>query len=187
MALVVALALAGCGDNADAPDVDATAAIGGVVLGTPAASATVAIGSSEPVTSTASTPRSRLPVIEFVRADGTVARLPVEVPPPTEYSIGLSGRRQLDERGMLFYYRELGRGPFWMKNTHIDLAIAFVSAAHRIVELREMRAESTDLVTPGVDYQYAIEAPSGWYRANSVALGHEVRFTFPLPPELTGR
>jgi uncharacterized membrane protein (UPF0127 family) len=140
----------------------------------------------EPVASTAATPRNRLPVIEFVRHDGSLARLPVELPPPSEYHIGLSGRRSLDERGMLFYYREPGRGSFWMKDTHIDLAIAFVGPTHRIVELREMRAESTDLVTPTVDYQYAVEAPAGWYRANTVAVGDEVRFTFPLPRELTG-
>jgi len=140
----------------------------------------------EPVASTASTPRSQLSVIEFVRADATVARLSVEVPPPTEYSIGLSGRRQLDERGMLFYYREVGRTSFWMKNTYIDLAIAFVSATHRIVEIREMRAEDEQLVTPGTDYQYAVEAPARWFRTNGVNVGDEARFTFPLPRELTG-
>ena len=186
-ALLAALALAACDDaRPAAPPADATAAIGGVTLGTPAATDTPAIGPTEPVTSTAGTPRSRLPVIEFVRPDGTVARLPVEVPPPTEYSIGLSGRRQIDERGMLFYYREVGRGSFWMKNTHIDLAIAFVSASHRIVEVREMRAESTDLVTPSADYQYAVEAPAGWFRTNGLAVGDEARFTFSLPKELTG-
>lgn len=189
-ALLAALALAACGDAAPAaPPADATAAISGVTLapgGTPSSEATPVLSAGEPAASTAGTARSRLSVIEFVRADGTVARLPVEVPPPTEYSIGLSGRRQLDERGMLFYYREVGRGSFWMKNTHINLAIAFVSASHRIVEVREMRAESTDLVTPSADYQYAVEAPAGWFRANGLAVGDEARFTFPLPRELTG-
>src|SRR5262245_40665951 len=76
-----------------------------------AASATVTPQiAGQPIASTANTPRASLPVAEFERSDGTLARLPIEVPPPTEYNIGLSGRRTLgDERGMLFYYREMGR------------------------------------------------------------------------------
>src|SRR5207253_2714575 len=112
--------------------------------------------------------------------------LPIEVPPPSEYQIGLSGRSSLgDERGMLFYYRQMNRQAFWMKDTHFDLAIAFVDSSERIVDIQEMQMESTAIVTPKADYQYAIEAPAGWYLQHRVGIGDSARLAFPLPSYLT--
>jgi uncharacterized membrane protein (UPF0127 family) len=125
-------------------------------------------------------------VVEFVRASGGSVCLPVEIVPRDEFPVGLSGRYELDDRGMLFYFRSVNRGSFWMKNTHIDLAIAFVGADSRIVEIHEMYADTTHFVTPSVDYLYAIEAQPGWYGHHDVTTGDEVRFLFELPPELTG-
>ena len=137
----------------------------------------------EPTATTGAIPRGELPVIEFVRADGSLAPLPVEVPPPSEYGIGLSGRYTLDERGMLFHYSSPeGRHTFWMLNTHIDLSIAFVSGDLRVVEIRAMEADSLDRITPEVDHQYVVEAPAGWYAQHGIEVGDEVRFLFELPP-----
>lgn len=140
----------------------------------------------EPTASTGATPRDQLPAVEFVRAAGGSICLPVELVPRDEFHIGLSGRYELDDRGMLFYYNAPHRGSFWMKNTHVDLSIAFVGADSRIVEIQEMYAETLHFVTPSVEYVYAIEAQPGWYGRNSVAVGDEVRFLFELPPELSG-
>ena len=76
-----------------------------------------------------------------MRADGTVVSLAIEVPARTEYGIGLSGRYELGERGMLFHYEEEGRRSFWMKNTHIDLDIAFIGADFVIREIFGMEAK----------------------------------------------
>lgn len=123
-------------------------------------------------------------MVEFLRADGVVVSFPIEVPPRSEYGIGLSGRYELDERGMLFHYSDpeshIG---FWMKNTHINLAIAFVSGDLRIVEIHEMEAESLEIIRPQAAHQYAIEAPAGWYDAHGVAAGDRVRFAFDLPED----
>jgi len=148
---------------------------GGSLVGTPA---TIA----EPRATTGATGRDDLPLVGFVRADGSVVQLPLEVPPPSEYFIGLSGRTALDERGMLFHYPSGGlRVSFWMKNTHFDLAIAFVSSDLRIVEIRAMVAESLDLIRPDADHQYVVEAPAGWYAEHGIAVGDEVRFLFEIP------
>ena len=106
--------------------------------------------------------------------------LPVEVPPRTEYSIGLSGRYELGERGMLFHYAEEGRRSFWMKNTHFDLDIAFIGADFVIREIFGMEAESLEIRRPDDTYRYAVEAPSGWYAANGVQVGDTARFAFVL-------
>jgi uncharacterized membrane protein (UPF0127 family) len=128
---------------------------------------------------TGSAVRSDLPVVEFVRHSGGSVCLPIEVVPPSQFSIGLSGRYELDDRGMLFYFGAT-RGSFWMKNTHVDLSIAFVGADNHIIDIREMQAESLDLVTPSADYAYSIEAQPGWYGRNGVVVGDEVRFAFDL-------
>ncbi len=141
---------------------------------------------AEPVASTASIPAERLPVAEFV-ADGRVlARLPVEVLPHGEFSVGLSGRMALGERGMLFDYGSAGQdGPFWMKNTHIDLDIAFIDDQNRIVSVRTMQAESLDYVYSSAPYRSAIEAPAHWYASRGIREGHTVRYVD--PPESPSR
>ena len=135
------------------------------------------------VASTASIPLADLDVVEFTNSAGEVATLRIEVPPRREYSIGLSGRYALGDRGMLFHYDEERQGPFWMKNTHINLAIAFIDAQFRIVEIREMVADSLDLVTPASPYRYAVEAASGWYAERGIEAGDQARFRFELPEQ----
>jgi uncharacterized membrane protein (UPF0127 family) len=148
----------------------------------PAAAQVSPTASAEPVASTAAIPLERLHVAEFVRADGsgTPARLPIEVLPAGEFSVGLSGRRVLGERGMLFDYGAPGQeGAFWMKNTHIDLDIAFIDDALRIVSIRTMQAESEEHVRSAAPYQSAIEAPAGWYAAHGIREGDRVRYAPP--------
>ena len=125
----------------------------------------------EQVASTALIPTAELPLAEFVRADGETFSLPVEIPPRSEYGIGLSGRYELEGRGMLFHYPRGGRAGFYMRNTHIDLAIAFVGLDDRVVAVREMEAESMEIVRPEGIYRYAIEAPSGWYGERGIGEG----------------
>lgn len=134
----------------------------------------------EPTATTGALPLEALPRIEFLRADGAAVALPVEIPPRTEYSIGLSGRYELGDRGMLFHYDEEVLRSFWMKNTHIDLDIAFIGADFVIREIFGMEAESLEIRRPGEVYQYAVEAPAGWYAANGVQVGDTARFAFDL-------
>lgn len=138
----------------------------------------------EPTATTGALAVEELPVIEFVRADGTSVVLRVEVPPRTEYSVGLSGRYELVERGMLFHYPDDSRArPFWMRNTHIDLDIAFVGADFVIIDIQRMTADTDDLHRPDRNYMYAVEAPAGWYGSNAVAVGDVMWLRFELPVE----
>ncbi len=131
---------------------------------------------AERVASTASIPTPELPRLEFVRADGHAVSLAVEIPPRSEYGIGLSGRHELDERGMLFHYPEgTSMTGFYMRNTHIDLSIAFVGLSDRVIAVREMEAESLEIVRPGDAYRFAIEAPSGWYAEHGIGEGALLR------------
>ena len=138
----------------------------------------------EPTATTGALAIEELPVIEFVRADGTSVVLRAEAPPRSEYSVGLSGRYELVERGMLFHYPDDSRArPFWMRNTHIDLDIAFVGADFVIIDIQRMTADTDDLHRPDRGYMYAVEAPAGWYESNAVAVGDVMWLRFELPAE----
>lgn len=197
-ALAVLLGLVGgvaCGGNEGAASdptpataVAATASTAGTEG--PTAAVTVAAGDSETpipavsevVASTYTIPTSELPLVRFERA---AAELPVEVPPRSEYTIGLSGREYLDRRGMLFYRENFGQTGFWMKNTHIDLDIAFVDTSRRILLITTMTADTEDIHRPDSPYVVAIEAPAGWYAAHGVTEGDTVEYLFDLESTVT--
>lgn len=138
----------------------------------------------ERVASTFSIPTEQLPVAFLRQSDGARYELPLEVPPRAEYSVGLSGRYHLEGRGMLFWYPESVRRPFWMKDTHIDLSIAFVDGEGMIVEIFDMQAESEEFRVSAHFYRYAIEAPLGWYAARGLAAGDTAILDFPIPESL---
>lgn len=194
LALLLALSaiLAACEDDApavpDSPTATPSASAGApvptataraTVTATTAATAAPTATSEERVASTASIPTAELPVVRFTSASGAAAELPVEVPPESEYGIGLSGRATLEDRGMIFYYPGETGGPgFWMKNTHIDLDIAFVAADGTIIEIAEMQAESEEIHHPGRNYLAGIEAPAGWFAAAGIRAGDRYEFLF---------
>lgn len=189
-ALLLAAACTG-----DAPTGPATAPATPDVTASPVADPTSAAAPSpvptarpndDLVASTAVIPLEELPLVEFTDSSGRTVTLPIEVLPRDEFPVGLSGRYQLEERGMLFYYGEAVRSGFWMKNTHIDLSIAFIDGDGRIVDIREMEAESLETVLAAAVYHMAIEAPAGWYASNGLAIGDRARLAFELPAALAG-
>ena len=168
IALVGALLIAACTSADGTPPPAAPAATAGA--GTTA--------DAEPVASTAAIADAALPRVRFATADGGTATLAVEVPPLSEYEVGLSGRRTLGERGMLFYFPQGTDVGFWMQNTHIDLDIAFVDALQRVIDVQAMTAESRAVHEAPARYAAGIEAPAGWYAAHGVGAGATVTFEF---------
>jgi hypothetical protein len=177
----IALVLMACGDDAPAEPALSTVTAGGAsqpaLDGTTIADGTASAGGTvEPTASTGAIAVEELGIAQFTRADGSTIDLPLEVPPAEEYPIGLSGRYALEGRGMLFDYsgEEARDRPFWMKNTHVDLDIAFIAPDGRVGAIKQMTAESEEYVYSGIAYDRAIEAPVGWYEANGVAVGDAV-------------
>ena len=183
-ALLLVALLAACrggGTSAAVAERSATAVTASSPTASPTPSTTAEPMPTEPVASTASIPLAELPRVELVRADGSAVSLPVEIPPRSDYGLGLSGRYELEGRGMVFHYPQgTSAIGFYMKNTHIDLAIAFVGLDDRVIAIRQMVAESLDLVRPGGVYRYAVEAPAGWYAERGITEGARLR----LPPDV---
>ena len=184
MLLAAALALAPACDGDGPSTTTATVTPPGTDTAPPSATATGTQPPVEPTASTGALAIEELPLIEFERADGSVVTLPVEVPPRSEYGLGLSGRYELGERGMLFHYLDdESVRAFYMRNTHIDLDIAFARSNFEVIAIETMTAESLDLVRPEQGFQYAIEAPAGWYAEHGIEVGDRVRITFELPDD----
>ena len=61
-----------------------------------------------------------------------------------------------------------------MRNTHIDLDIAFVDARMDVIAVLRMLADTRDLHRPEHPYLAAIEAPAGWYEAHGIGPGAQV-------------
>ncbi|TAK78669.1 MAG: hypothetical protein EPO16_03315 [Dehalococcoidia bacterium] len=164
------------------PSVSPSASFTPGFIASPTALATFTPG-PEPTAITGATPTERLPLVRFTPTGSpfAMAVLPVEVPPTSEYGIGLSGRRSLEGRGMVFYYPDgKGNAGFWMKDTHIDLDIAFVDLSMKVVAVMQMKADTETVHRPSVPYLAAIEAPSGYYAAAGVKEGATVAFLFDI-------
>lgn len=89
-----------------------------------------------------------------------------------------------DDVGMWFTYGEDRTGGFWMRNTLVDLDIAWVDAAGRIVAIETMEVCDADPCPshePGEAYRHALEVPAGWLDANDVEVGDTAELVETVP------
>ena len=171
----IAVIAAGCTAEDD-PTAVVTATASVTCSMSPTATAT---DTGEPVASTHAMPTADLPLVRFTSTIGREATLPIEVVPTAEFAIGLSGRRELAGRGMLFYWPSGdSESGFWMKNTHIPLDIAFVDRDLKVIAILQMEAESEEIRRAPAPYLAAIEAPLGWYAEHGIDAGGTVEFLF---------
>lgn len=95
---------------------------------------------------------------------------------------GLMGRSALpDTAGMLFIWPYDHQPGFWMKDTPIDLSIAFVDSARRIVNIAAMDAND-DRTThfPLRPVRYALELRRGWFSDRGIGTDARLEFTLPV-------
>jgi len=93
-----------------------------------------------------------------------------------EKSRGLMGTARLPkDEGMAFLYEADQQARFWMKDTPLDLDIAFVSAAGVVLEVKTMKAGDTETTVSASDkVRFTIEMASGGYAAAGVKPGDQV-------------
>jgi uncharacterized protein len=78
------------------------------------------------------------------------------------------------ERGMLFVFGGDRRTGFWMRNTIIDLDIAFIRDDGTIVQTFTMAALDERTYTPKSMYRYALEVKSGVFKRHGIKHGDRV-------------
>ena len=110
-----------------------------------------------------------------VRLGSVATRLRLAVT-DLEKSRGLMDTVQLPENeGMAFLYEYDSQMRFWMKNTPLDLDIAFVSAEGVIMEVKTMRAGDTETTTSTSDkVRFTVEMAGGWFARSGVKVGDKV-------------
>ncbi len=93
-----------------------------------------------------------------------------------EKARGLMGVTKLtDEQGMVFMYDAETRMSFWMKDTPLDLDIAFVARDGTVLEVRTMTAGDTETTSSGSDQvRFAIEMRAGWFGHFGVKAGDKI-------------
>jgi len=93
-----------------------------------------------------------------------------------EKARGLMGVTKLtDEEGMAFMYDAETRMSFWMKDTPLDLDIAFISRDGTVLEVRTMTAGDTETTASTTDQvRFAIEMRAGWFGHFGVKPGEKI-------------
>lgn len=100
-----------------------------------------------------------------------------------QHERGLMYRNKLPaNEGMLFIFKDPRVLNFWMKNTFIDLSIAYIDQNKIIVDIQEMKATNQLMLGEPRSYpsqkaaMYALEMNSGWFKKHKIRIGHKFEF-----------
>jgi hypothetical protein len=96
---------------------------------------------------------------------------------------GMMFRRRLGpDEAMLFVFERAANMAFWMKNTAVDLDLAYIQADGEIVQVEHMKAYNTEQVVSREPVRYVLESPAGWFAAHKIDVAARVV----IPPEVSG-
>ena len=91
---------------------------------------------------------------------------------PETRTTGLMNRKSLaPNHGMLFVFENSATHCFWMRNTKIPLAIAFLADDGKIVNIEEMQAETTNNHCPKAAVRFALEMNKQWFSERVIVPG----------------
>ena len=91
---------------------------------------------------------------------------------PQQRAIGLMHRRQLGtNEGMLFVHEQPGIQCFWMKNTLLPLSIAFLADDGSVVNIADMKPQTTDSHCSDKPVRYVLEMNQGWFAKKGIKAG----------------
>ena len=95
---------------------------------------------------------------------------------PLQRQIGMMMRTEMAQHeGMLFVFEQPEVQCFWMRNTLLPLAIAFVADDGRIVNLSEMQPRSDDSHCSSQPVRYVLEMNRGWFSKRGLKAGDKLR------------
>jgi uncharacterized membrane protein (UPF0127 family) len=118
-------------------------------------------------------PQSDLPQVKLTAGmhliDAQLART------PEQREIGLMYRAKMPaQEGMLFEFEAPGVQCFWMKNTLLPLTAAFVADDGRIVNLVDMKPQTTDSHCSKEPVRYVLEMNQGWFAKRGIVAGNRL-------------
>ena len=90
--------------------------------------------------------------------------------------VGLMNRSSMPtDSGMLFIFDQKATHCFWMSNTKIPLAIAFLADDGKIVNIEEMQAETLNNHCPRAPVRYALEMNRQWFSQRAIGPGSTIQ------------
>jgi uncharacterized membrane protein (UPF0127 family) len=91
---------------------------------------------------------------------------------PEQRQIGLMFRKDMPQtEGMLFVFEQPAQQCFWMKNTLLPLTAAFVADDGTIVNLADMKPQTTDSHCSEKPVRYVLEMNAGWFAKKGIKAG----------------
>ena len=92
--------------------------------------------------------------------------------------MGLMLRTEMaPHEGMLFVFDEPAIHCFWMKNTLLPLSIAFLADDGSIVDIADMKPQTTASNCPSKPVRYALEMNQGWFAKRGIKAGFRLQGT----------
>jgi uncharacterized protein len=91
---------------------------------------------------------------------------------PAQRQIGLMWRKDMPlHEGMLFVFEEASKQCFWMKNTLLPLTAAFVADDGTVVNLEDMKPQTTEPHCSAKPVRYVLEMNKGWFAKKGIKPG----------------
>lgn len=91
---------------------------------------------------------------------------------PEQRAVGLMFRKEMAaHEGMLFIFEQPGQQCFWMKNTLLPLTAAFVADDGEIVNMADMKPQTTDSHCSTKPVRYVLEMNQGWFGKKGIKAG----------------
>lgn len=118
-------------------------------------------------------PQMDLPRVQLTagmhRIDAQVAQT------PDQRSIGLMFRKDMPHHeGMLFVFEQPSGLCFWMKNTLLPLTAAFIADDGTIVNMADMKPQTTDSHCASKPVRYVLEMNQGWFAKRGFKAGSKL-------------
>lgn len=89
--------------------------------------------------------------------------------------IGLMLRKEMPQHeGMIFVFERPAQQCFWMKNTLVPLTAAFVADDGTIVNLADMKPQTTESHCSKKPVRYVLEMNKGWFTKKGITVGSKL-------------
>jgi len=94
---------------------------------------------------------------------------------PDQRTTGLMYRKDMPQyEGMLFVFEQPSGLCFWMKNTVLPLTAAFVADDGTIVNLADMKPQTTDSHCAAKPVRFVLEMNQGWFAKRGMKAGSKL-------------
>ena len=94
---------------------------------------------------------------------------------PQQREVGLMFRKDMPQQeGMIFIFEAPSQQCFWMKNTLLPLTAAFVADDGTIVNLADMKPQTTDAHCSDKPVRFVLEMNQGWFEKRGIKAGSKL-------------